>query len=260
MGPGGMHSFGHAAYFGLGAYGAALAVKWLAAPMGLALAAAPVAAALGALLFGWFAVRLSGVYLAMLTLAFAQIVWSIVFQWQEFTGGSNGVLGIWPSVAIRRASRILSSHALLRRRRRTAAAAHPVRAVRLRDARRPGFAAAGGGDRHRREAGALARLRARRDGLRRRRRHFRLRQGLDLSGDDQHRALDRRPGHGAARRHPDARRSDCRRLGLCDPARFRHAADRILARASGRHHPCAGAGFPAGLVGAFCASRRRRAA
>src|ERR1700733_2315671 len=74
MGPGGMHSFGHAAYFGLGAYGTALAVKWLAAPMGLALALAPATAALGALLFGWFAVRLSGVYLAMLTLAFAQIV------------------------------------------------------------------------------------------------------------------------------------------------------------------------------------------
>jgi branched-chain amino acid transport system permease protein len=97
MGPGGMHSFGHAAYFGLGAYGAALLVKFLKAPMFAALAAAPVAASLGALLFGWFAVRLSGIYLAMLTLAFAQIVWSIVFQWQDFTGGSNGVLGIWPS-------------------------------------------------------------------------------------------------------------------------------------------------------------------
>jgi ABC-type branched-subunit amino acid transport system permease subunit len=104
MGPGGMHSFGHAAYFGLGAYGAALTVKWFAASMGIALAAAPVTAAIGALLFGWFAVRLSGVYLAMLTLAFAQIVWSIVFQWQEFTGGSNGVLGIWPSVPFDRLS------------------------------------------------------------------------------------------------------------------------------------------------------------
>jgi branched-chain amino acid transport system permease protein len=104
MGPGGMHSFGHAAYFGLGAYGTALAVKWLAAPMGIALAAAPVVAALGALLFGWFAVRLSGVYLAMLTLAFAQIVWSVVFQWQDFTGGSNGVLGIWPSAPFDRLS------------------------------------------------------------------------------------------------------------------------------------------------------------
>jgi ABC-type branched-subunit amino acid transport system permease subunit len=97
MGPGGMHSFGHAAYFGLGAYGAALLVKGLAAPMGLALAAAPVLALLGALLFGWFAVRLSGVYLAMLTLAFAQIVWAAVFQWEGLTGGSNGVIGVWPT-------------------------------------------------------------------------------------------------------------------------------------------------------------------
>ena len=97
MGPGGMHSFGHAAYFGLGAYGAALLVKFFAAPMGVALAAAPMLALLGALLFGWFAVRLSGVYLAMLTLAFAQIVWAAVFQWETLTGGSNGVLGIWPA-------------------------------------------------------------------------------------------------------------------------------------------------------------------
>src|SRR5690606_21470729 len=39
----------------------------------------------------------SGIYLAMLTLAFAQIVWSIVFQWYDFTGGDNGILGVWPS-------------------------------------------------------------------------------------------------------------------------------------------------------------------
>jgi len=91
-----MHSFGHAAYFGLGAYGAALLAKWLAWPMGFAIAAAPLIALAGALLFGWFAVRLSGVYLAMLTLAFAQIVWAAVFQWEGFTGGSNGVIGVWP--------------------------------------------------------------------------------------------------------------------------------------------------------------------
>jgi branched-chain amino acid transport system permease protein len=97
MGPGGMHSFGHAAYFGLGAYGAALLVKWLALVMPAALIAAPIVAAIGALVFGWFAVRLSGVYLAMLTLAFAQIVWSVVFQWQDLTGGSNGVVGVWPT-------------------------------------------------------------------------------------------------------------------------------------------------------------------
>ncbi len=97
MGPGGMHSFGHAAYFGLGAYGVALFMKGLALPMELSLVLAPLLAGLGAFIFGWFCVRLSGVYLAMLTLAFAQIVWSIVFQWDDITGGSNGLLGLWPS-------------------------------------------------------------------------------------------------------------------------------------------------------------------
>jgi branched-chain amino acid transport system permease protein len=97
MGPGGLHSFGHAAYFGLGAYGAGLLVQKAGAPMEAALLAAPWLAALGALVFGWFCVRLSGVYLAMLTLAFAQIAWSVIFQWDAFTGGSNGIVGIWPS-------------------------------------------------------------------------------------------------------------------------------------------------------------------
>ena len=97
MGPGGMHSFGHAAYFGLGAYGAALFLKVLNLPMEAALVLGPLLAGLGAIIFGWFCVRLSGVYLAMLTLAFAQIVWSVVFQWDAVTGGSNGILGLWPS-------------------------------------------------------------------------------------------------------------------------------------------------------------------
>src|SRR5258706_201813 len=100
MGPGGMHSFGHAAYFGLGAYGAALMVKFLAAPTPLALIVAPLAALMGALLFGWFAVRLSGVYLAMLTLAFAQIVWSILFQWEDVTGGSHCTLRLFAQVTL----------------------------------------------------------------------------------------------------------------------------------------------------------------
>jgi branched-chain amino acid transport system permease protein len=97
MGPGGMHSFGHAAYFGLGAYGAALAVKWLAAPMAVGILASPLLAGLAGVLFGWFCVRLSGVYLAMLTLAFAQIAWATAFQWVDITGGDNGILGVWPS-------------------------------------------------------------------------------------------------------------------------------------------------------------------
>ena len=97
VGPSGMHSFGHAAYFGLGAYGAALFFKGLDLPMEASLLLAPLLATAGALLFGWFCVRLSGVYLAMLTLAFAQIVWSVVYQWNELTGGSNGLVGIWPA-------------------------------------------------------------------------------------------------------------------------------------------------------------------
>jgi branched-chain amino acid transport system permease protein len=97
MGPAGMVSFGHAAYFGLGAYGAGLLLKQAGLPMELALFLAPTVAGIGALLFGWFTVRLTGVYLAMLTLAFAQIVWSIIFQWDSFTGGSNGMVGLWPA-------------------------------------------------------------------------------------------------------------------------------------------------------------------
>ena len=97
MGPGGLYSFGHAAYFGLGAYAAGIAVLRGGLPMELALALAPLAAGLGALAFGWFCVRLSGVYSAMLTLAFAQIAWSAAFQWDALTGGSNGMVGVWPA-------------------------------------------------------------------------------------------------------------------------------------------------------------------
>jgi branched-chain amino acid transport system permease protein len=93
MGPGGMASFGHAAWFGLGAYGAAFAVKGLALSMPAALVLAPFGAGLAALVF---VVRLSGVYLAMLTLAFAQIVWAVMFQAVSITGGDNGILGVWP--------------------------------------------------------------------------------------------------------------------------------------------------------------------
>ncbi|QLH39839.1 MAG: ABC transporter permease [Defluviicoccus sp.] len=97
MGIGGMISFGHAAWFGLGAYAAALATTAADWPMPAALAAGPVLAAAGAFVAGYFCVRLSGVYLAMLTLAFAQILWSVAFQWYGVTGGDNGILGVWPA-------------------------------------------------------------------------------------------------------------------------------------------------------------------
>ena len=97
IGVGGIVSFGHAAYFGLGAYAAGLIVTRLGLPMEPALIAAPLIAGLGAALFGFFVVRLTGIYLAMLTLAFAQITYAVAFQWVELTGGDNGVVGVWPS-------------------------------------------------------------------------------------------------------------------------------------------------------------------
>jgi branched-chain amino acid transport system permease protein len=96
MGFGGMVSFGHAAYFALGAYAAAILVKQAALPMLVGLAAAPLAAAAGALVFGFFIVRLTHTYFAMLSLAFAQIVFTVVFKWTALTGGDNGLLNVWP--------------------------------------------------------------------------------------------------------------------------------------------------------------------
>jgi branched-chain amino acid transport system permease protein len=97
VGVGGIVSFGHAAYFGIGAYAAGLLTTRLGLPMEGALFSAPIAAGLGAALFGFFIVRLSGIYLAMLTLAFAQITYAVAFQWVEVTGGDNGVVGVWPA-------------------------------------------------------------------------------------------------------------------------------------------------------------------
>ena len=97
MAVGGMVSFGHAAYFGLGAYGAALLLKLAGLPMPVAFVAAPLVAAAAAVVFGYFCVRLTSIYFAMLTLAFAQIVYAIVHQWDEVTGGDNGILSVWPS-------------------------------------------------------------------------------------------------------------------------------------------------------------------
>lgn len=97
LGLGGLVSFGHAAFFGGGAYVAALLVSNVDAPMELAFVLAPLGAALGAFVIGWLCMRLTGVYFAMLTLAFAQLIWSLVYQWSDFTGGDDGLVDIWPS-------------------------------------------------------------------------------------------------------------------------------------------------------------------
>jgi branched-chain amino acid transport system permease protein len=97
VGNAGLVSFGHAAWFGAGAYAAALLVTRAGLPMEAAIPAAPVFAGLLALAIGFVLVRLSGIYLAMLTLAVAQIAYAVAFQWVEVTGGDNGIVGVWPS-------------------------------------------------------------------------------------------------------------------------------------------------------------------
>ena len=87
-------SFGHAAYFALGAYGAALAhLHWGAALLPAALVGM-LAAVLLAALFGAAVVRSAGVYLAMLSLALAQVVWAAASQWVALSGGDNGLIGL----------------------------------------------------------------------------------------------------------------------------------------------------------------------
>lgn len=97
LGLGGLVSFGHAAYFGGGAYVSALLVTHAESPMEMAFILAPIGAGLAALIIGWVCLRLTGVYFAMLTLAFAQLIWSLVFQWGEVTGGDDGLVNIWPA-------------------------------------------------------------------------------------------------------------------------------------------------------------------
>ena len=92
---GGMTCFGHAAWFGVGAYAAALCHPLVG--MEGAVLAGTFAAFFAGLFFALLIVRHSGVALAMLTLAIAEIIHSIAMQAYGLTGGDNGILGIWPS-------------------------------------------------------------------------------------------------------------------------------------------------------------------
>src|ERR671913_1484964 len=90
----GLVSFGHAAYFGIGAYTCAILMRTAGAPFAFSFAAAGLVAAFFALVFGAFCVRLTKIYFAMLTLAFAQIAWAICFKWNDVTGGEQGFSGV----------------------------------------------------------------------------------------------------------------------------------------------------------------------
>ncbi|MGV8806056.1 MAG: ABC transporter permease [Polaromonas sp.] len=94
MALGGLVSFGHAAFFALGAYGAALSHSLWGASLPLALATGCGAALGVASVFGAAVIRSSGVYLAMLSLALAQVVWAGATQWVGLTGGDNGLIGL----------------------------------------------------------------------------------------------------------------------------------------------------------------------
>ncbi len=95
MGYTGMISFGQAAYLGIGGYTTGLLLKKISGfPFALGLIAAPVSGALAALIIGYFCIRLTHTYFAMLTLAFSMIVYYTAFKWYDFTGGDNGLIGI----------------------------------------------------------------------------------------------------------------------------------------------------------------------
>jgi branched-chain amino acid transport system permease protein len=91
LGTTGLVSFGHVAYFGVGAYVCGILMKTYEAPFVLAFPAAGLGAAFFALVSGYFCVRLIKLYFAMLTLAFSQIVWAIAYKWNDVTGGDQGL-------------------------------------------------------------------------------------------------------------------------------------------------------------------------
>jgi len=90
----GLLSFGHAAYFGLGAYGAGLSLVHLSVPTLPALLIGVIISVLFALGIGYLSIRRRGIYFAMVTMAFAQMIYFIVFKWRSLTGGSDGLQGV----------------------------------------------------------------------------------------------------------------------------------------------------------------------
>jgi branched-chain amino acid transport system permease protein len=89
----GVLSFGHAAYFGLGAYGAAMGIKYLGLGTIPAMALGVVVATLAAMAIGGLIVRRRGVYFAMVTIAFGQVFYFLAFRWNAVTGGDDGLSG-----------------------------------------------------------------------------------------------------------------------------------------------------------------------
>ncbi|HUN96915.1 MAG TPA: branched-chain amino acid ABC transporter permease [Bradyrhizobium sp.] len=89
----GVLSFGHAAYFGLGAYGAGLAIKYLYPDTLFGIALGVLVGTGAAALIGPMIIRLRGIYFAMVTIAFGQVFYFIAFRWNSVTGGDDGLSG-----------------------------------------------------------------------------------------------------------------------------------------------------------------------
>ena len=89
----GVLSFGHAAYFGLGAYGAGMTIRYLVPSTGAGLVVGILAGTLAGAIIGPLIIRLRGVYFAMVTIAFGQVFYFIAFRWNNVTGGDDGLLG-----------------------------------------------------------------------------------------------------------------------------------------------------------------------
>jgi branched-chain amino acid transport system permease protein len=89
----GVLSFGHAAYFGLGAYGAAMTIRYLVPSTSLAIVIGTVVGTAAAAIIGPLIIRLRGVYFAMVTIAFGQVFYFIAFRWNTVTGGDDGLTG-----------------------------------------------------------------------------------------------------------------------------------------------------------------------
>ena len=259
IGTGGLVSFGHAAYFGLGAYGAALALRHLGAPMELALPLAPIAAA-----------ARGGAVRLLHRAAVGDLP-----RHADARRGADPLRRRVPvgrgdgrrqrarrnlAVALgRKPPRLLLPHARLRGGGGRGAAARHLRAVRLHAARGARFGAPRRRDRHRRAPPPLARLHPRRRRRRACRRALRLPQGLDRPLGARHPGVDRRADHAAPRRLADRDGPARRRRRAAHAERPDHAADRAVAddaRPVDHRH---GAAVPGGLVGAFETVRARLA-
>jgi branched-chain amino acid transport system permease protein len=92
----GQLSFGQAAFYGLGGYAVAMLATKVQFNFWLSLGAGVVMASLIGLIVGFFCVRLRGIYFAILTLAFGQLIFFVIFKWHNFTGGDDGIQGVFP--------------------------------------------------------------------------------------------------------------------------------------------------------------------